>query len=99
MLSKHKQNSFRRAATCIARLLFVVCLVLATTAISFAAPRQTQNAPAREYEVKAGFLFNFAKFIEWPANEAAPNRSFTLGVLGSDPFGDTLDAMEGKNGR
>jgi hypothetical protein len=27
-----------------------------------------QLAPAREYEIKAAFLLNFAKFIAWPEN-------------------------------
>jgi hypothetical protein len=34
----------------------------------------TQNAQAQvlnEYEAKAGFLFNFVKFIEWPSNSFA----------------------------
>lgn len=59
--------------------------------------------PATEYQVKALFLFNFAKYVEWPAavftNDAAP---ITIGVLGTDPFGDNLQhAVAGKtiNGR
>ncbi len=52
-----------------------------------------------EYGVKAAYLFNFAKFVEWPAgafeNEASP---ILIGVLGEDPFGGELDkAVEGKN--
>jgi len=50
-----------------------------------------QDTPPGEYRVKAAFLWNFAKFIQWPtnafANEAAP---FVIGVLGEDPFGDDL---------
>jgi hypothetical protein len=42
-----------------------------------------------EYEVKAAFLFNFLKFIEWPA--AANDSPWVIGVLGHDPFGDVLD--------
>lgn len=45
-----------------------------------------------EYVVKAGFLFNFAKYVEWPADAFedahAPIR---IGILGEDPFGDTLE--------
>lgn len=50
------------------------------------------SAPASEYQVKAVFLFNFAQFVEWPAQAfPAPNTPFVIGVLGPDPFGDQLD--------
>lgn len=46
-----------------------------------------------EYELKAVYLFNFAKFVEWPSSAfAGDNTSFLIGVLGDDPFGDALDA-------
>lgn len=47
-----------------------------------------------EYEVKAAFLFNFAKFIEWPA---PPPNAIELCVVGDDPFGSKLeDTVSGK---
>ena len=56
-----------------------------------------------KYQVEAVFLFNFAKYVEWPGSTfpdtAAP---ITIGVLGTDPFGDNLQhAVDGKtiNGR
>lgn len=42
-----------------------------------------------EYQVKAAFLFNFLKFVEWPA--AHNDSPWVIGVLGRDPFGETLD--------
>lgn len=45
-----------------------------------------------EYQIKAAFLYNFAKFSEWPAqtfpNENAP---IYIGVLGDDPFENNLE--------
>lgn len=56
-------------------------------------------APARtEYEVKAAFLCNFARFCTWP-DDAFPDAStpFTIGVLGPDVFEGRLHQMvEGK---
>ncbi|MDB6115185.1 MAG: YfiR family protein [Lacunisphaera sp.] len=47
---------------------------------------------AREYQIKAVFLFNFAQFVEWPP-AAFPEATSPLiiGVLGPDPFGRALD--------
>jgi YfiR/HmsC-like len=51
----------------------------------------TRGQVATEYQIKAAFLFNFAKFVEWPpssfSNASAPLR---ICVLGRDPFGDEL---------
>jgi hypothetical protein len=52
---------------------------------------------ASEAQVKAAFLFNFAKYVDWPpsafSNAMAP---ITIGVIRSDPFGDALHRAEGK---
>ena len=50
-----------------------------------------------EYQVKAAFLFNFAKFVEWPAqfSNASPG-SVVLCVFGQNPFGNALDAVSGR---
>jgi YfiR/HmsC-like len=62
----------------------------------FAAARQPVGAQSRtagEYEVKAAFLYNFAKFIDWPDGSFAGSRApFSICVLGADPFGSTLDS-------
>jgi len=42
-----------------------------------------------EYQVKAAFLYNFAKFVEWPSD--APGQPFCIGILGADPFGPLID--------
>jgi len=47
-----------------------------------------------EYQVKAAYLYHFAQFVEWPP-EAFPTAStpLVIGVLGEDPFGNTLDEL------
>jgi YfiR/HmsC-like len=55
------------------------------------APRQ-RIAP--EYEVKAAFLLNFARFVEWPSFGEVPSSApFSICILGDDPFGQTLDQI------
>jgi hypothetical protein len=47
---------------------------------------------ADEYRVKAAMLYNFAKFVEWPADSATtPAPPLNVCVLGVDPFGTMLD--------
>jgi YfiR/HmsC-like len=47
-----------------------------------------------EYKVKGAFLLNFAKFTKWPADEFARDDSpITIGIVGEDPFGSTLDQL------
>ena len=56
-----------------------------------------------EYKIKAAFLYNFAKFVEWPAERFDTETSpIVIGVLGENPFGPELEkiALERKvNGR
>ncbi len=51
------------------------------------------NAAApTEYQLKAVFLMNFAKFVEWPTTAFRSAQSpVTICVLGEDPFGHDLD--------
>jgi hypothetical protein len=52
---------------------------------------RAQSPTAGEYQVKAAFLYNFAKFVEWPPS-SFPDASAPLRicVLGRDPFGQEL---------
>jgi len=70
-----------------------ICL-LALLLASFRDP----SSGAKEYEVKAAFLYNFAKFLTYPdAAFASAEAPFVIGVLGEDPFGEALDAaLRGK---
>jgi len=57
---------------------------------------QVQAQSVDEYQVKAAFLYNFAKFVEWPPHKG-PDDSFVICVLGRSPFGPLLEqAVRGK---
>ncbi len=49
-----------------------------------------QPSVAPEYEVKAAYVFNFGKFVQFPAGP--PGATFDLCIAGSDPFGAALTA-------
>ena len=65
------------------------CLGLAF--IAFAPAAVSNDLP--EYRLKAAFLYNFALFTEWPANTGP---TLNLCVYGRDPFGEEIDALQGK---
>lgn len=64
---------------------------------------QPSSATPSEYQVKAAFIYNFTKFIEWPGGAFTGESSpFVIGVVGKDPFGAELEKpLDGKtmNGR
>jgi len=52
-----------------------------------------QQSTANEYQIKATYLYDFSRFVEWPAQPATGNQPFGICVLGTDPFGQALDAV------
>jgi hypothetical protein len=56
-------------------------------------------AAVQEYQIKAVFLYNFVRFVDWPTRTfAAAHTPLVIGVLGADPFGGALDdAVRGES--
>ena len=54
-----------------------------------------------EYRLKAAFIYNFSKFIEWPEHAFRGKREFCVASLGRTPLDKELAALSGKsvNGR
>jgi hypothetical protein len=79
-----------RIRVCLTTALLVWAVLLS--------PLCTHSQPdGNEYQVKAAFLFDFGKFIEWPESSFVGDRSpFSICVVGKDPFGSALDALRGK---
>jgi hypothetical protein len=70
------------------------CLLLLAWLGAGAPAGDAQTETSAEYQLKAAFLFNFAKFIDWPpASFAGPQASFSICILGSDPFGHSMDEL------
>ena len=55
-----------------------------------ATPGLAQTPRPSEYQLKAAFLYNFAKFIDWPSDDSSP---FVIGILGDNPFGKSLEQI------
>jgi hypothetical protein len=69
-----------------------------TTALDATAATATAAEGPGEYEVKAALLFNFARFVEWPASSfSGADAPFVVAVVGNDPFGPALErTLSGK---
>lgn len=48
---------------------------------------------ADEYQVKAAYLLNFARFIEWPAVVLPSSAPLDIVIVGDDPFGGALEEI------
>ncbi|MDP9253449.1 MAG: YfiR family protein [Verrucomicrobiota bacterium] len=73
-------------------------ILLAAILASGAAAEPPQSQPKSEYALKAVFLYNFCRFIEWPKSAfASPTEPITIAVIGEDPFGPLLEeAVQGE---
>jgi len=54
------------------------------------------QTPALEYQVKASYLYNFARFVTWPNDAFTADGKFNLCVIGAERFGAALDAFVGE---
>jgi hypothetical protein len=87
MVSNHTNRSgvTRRVRTA------ALVILLAASRLTLASPQE--QAPV-EYQVKAAFLLNFAKFVQWPNSVFRDEKSpITVCVFRYDPFGSVLDEM------
>jgi hypothetical protein len=76
----------------------IAATLTALHVFTFSTAARVQTLPPSDYQLKAAFLFNFAKFIEWPDSTFLTAQSpFAICVLGTDPFGSVLDdTLKGK---
>jgi len=68
------------------------CAVLLLTCASALSTRsiRAKEAPT-EYQVKAAYLFNFLKFVEWPGDAPADSHGrWVIGIVGDNPLGAEL---------
>ncbi|HLY73940.1 MAG TPA: YfiR family protein, partial [Planctomycetota bacterium] len=75
-------------------LLLGICLAAPGSAA--VESRQDPGPSLPEYVLKAGFIFNFAKYVEWPAASfETPGTPISVGIVGADPFGEEIDKVLG----
>jgi len=77
----------------ICKTLVVLVLIL----MPLTAKANDDSAQNREYQIKAAFLYNFIKFVDWPKEKTPDsNEPIILGIIGKDPFGDAFEPIKDK---
>jgi hypothetical protein len=66
----------------------LLCLVLAPGAVA-------QNTPSVEYQVKAAYIYNFTKLIDWN-EDVVTGGQLVVGIVGEDRFGAALSVIDGE---
>ncbi len=80
----------------ISRLLVPILVLLACLLAADAYP-DSKSAQYKEYEVKAAFMYNFLKFVDWPEEKMARSgNQVIIGIIGEDPFGAAADIFKDK---
>ncbi len=82
--------------TAIKTKVYILILLMLTLLAAPDAVR-AESAREREYKIKAAFVYNFIKFIDWP-EEKTPDKDkpITIGVVGSKTFVKAFDPVKNK---
>lgn len=74
------------------RAFLSILLILAAVAAEAAEPLQLG-----EQKIKAGLLYNFLKYIDWPAGAPEASGPLVICLYGGDPLGGALKNLEGRS--
>jgi len=73
--------------------IFVVA-VLALFVAPIVPKARAESTSSREYKIKAAFLYNFIKFVDWPKEKMADsNEPIIIGIIGSKKFVKALEPL------
>jgi hypothetical protein len=82
--TREVRRRWQRRIRRVCSILLLACLTLVCLA------QPPGMSPA---DVEAAYLYNFGKFVRWPADTGQDSEPFTICVLGEDSFGDSLNAL------
>ena len=74
---------------------FISFILFIITGIMISGP-PARSLEGTEYQIKAAMMINFIQFIDWPEDPNHPSNTLTIGIIGEDNFGKTLDSIEGR---
>jgi hypothetical protein len=83
-----------RSGTLMFKLKRAIAFFLLALALCSGMAARGGDAPPPEPQVRAAFLLNFPKYVEWPAASfASPTSPIQIAVLGAENVADDLAAM------
>jgi YfiR/HmsC-like len=80
------RSSFRR-------VLIVSIMTMSFEMTYITTPACPEDYTPTEYEIKAAFLYNFSRFVEYPHDFLSSRGSLNLCILGDDPFGPAANII------
>lgn len=82
-MSPVRPNLSRPARAAVHRRAWLAVLALLAALGVLAGPVAASESPlSLEYKVKAAYLYNFVKYVEWPSTESATNTPIVIGLVG-----------------
>jgi hypothetical protein len=79
------------------KIFNLVVLFLTLSVTSVAANADKDSTSSQEYQIKAAFMYNFLKFVDWPAKKTSDtNEPVVIGIIGNAPLEDAFKPIEGK---
>lgn len=95
MSKRNLLEFFKSLPGCLA--LFSLLIVLPANFVSSKA--MAQGSSSRAYIIKAGFIYNFTRFVKWSSqsNSYKKNHKYNICVVGDNPFGSILGRLEEKH--
>ena len=94
MLNSNQSRTTARRGTSWRRhdLAGTLWLALLGLLVALGLARAAEAVASKEYQIKAAFVYNFAKFVDWPASAFPKSDSpIVFAVLGSDAFALELE--------
>jgi hypothetical protein len=79
--------------------LFLLISLLNFSSQLIPAKALAQDQQARAYAIKASFIYNFTRFIQWPKHSSFSEeiRNYNVCVIGDNPFGSILHRLAKKH--
>jgi len=85
------------SAAYLSRVLARSLLMLAGLILLCQQSGWAESSQLNEYEIKAAYLYNFAKFVDWPvAAQRRENTSLTICIVGKSPLNEVVESLAGK---
>jgi hypothetical protein len=79
------------------KMLFLTVVLLISAVVASVEQTSLSTGQPQEYQVKAAFLFNFIRFVDWPNEKPNDtNEPIFIGVIGNDSFGDAFEPAKSK---